>query len=115
MTLPAALAALTRLPGVRGALVVSREDGLVVLDALMEGVDGAAVAALTASLAARLRGVTAALGQPEGQLFHLAATEGSLLAVPAAGDLLVVAVAGPDGNAGELRLALLAAAAEAGA
>ena len=49
-----ALNGLTRVRGVRGALAVSRDDGLVVADALMEGVRGPAVAALTASLTKRL-------------------------------------------------------------
>ena len=107
------LAALTRIAGVRGVLIVSRDDGLVVADALMEDVDGAAVAALAASLAGRMRGVTAALGHPEPVLMHLAGTTGSLLAVPARSGLLIVAVASPDVNAGELRLGLLDAAGRA--
>jgi len=104
------LAALTRIVGVRGALIVSREDGLVVADALMEGVDGPAVAALAASLVRRMRGVTAALGHPEPVMMHLAGTSGSLLAAPGQSGLLIVAVAAPDVNAGELRLGLLDAA-----
>lgn len=107
------LVALTRIAGVRGVLVVSREDGLVVADALMEGVDGPAVAALAASLAGRMRGVTTALGQPEPVMMHLAGTSGSLLAAPGQGGLLIVAVAAPDVNAGELRLGLLDAAGRA--
>lgn len=107
------LAAITRLPGVRGALIVSREDGLVVADALMEGVDGAAVAALAASLAGRMRAVAAVLGQPEPVLLHLAASDGSLVSVPGGNGLLMVAVASPDVNAGELRLGLLDAAGRA--
>jgi predicted regulator of Ras-like GTPase activity (Roadblock/LC7/MglB family) len=107
------LAGLTRIAGVRGVLIVSGEDGLVVADALMEGVDGAAVAALAASLARRMRGVTAALGHPEPVMMHLAGTSGSLLAAPGQSGLLIVAVAAPDVNAGELRLGLLAAAGRA--
>ena len=57
MRLADTLAGLTRVPGVRGALIVSRDDGLVVADTLMEGINGAAVAALAASLAGRMRGV----------------------------------------------------------
>ncbi len=106
MSLPALLGVLTRVPGVRGALVVSAEDGLVVADALMEGVAGGAVAALAASLAARMTAVTGALGQDPPRLLHLEAAEGSLLAMPAAGGLLVVAVTGPDPNVGEVRLGL---------
>ncbi|HEU5220022.1 MAG TPA: roadblock/LC7 domain-containing protein [Gemmatimonadales bacterium] len=104
------LAALTRIAGVRGVLIVSRDDGLVVADALMEGVDGPAVAALAASLAGRMRGVTRALGHPEPVLMHLVGSGGSLLAAPGRSGLLIVAVAAPDVNAGELRLGLLDAA-----
>ena len=107
------LTALTRIAGVRGVLIVSRDDGLVVADALMEGVDGPAVAALAASLAGRMRTVTAALGHPEPELMHLAGASGSLLAAPGRSGLLIVAVASPDVNAGELRLGLLDAAGRA--
>jgi predicted regulator of Ras-like GTPase activity (Roadblock/LC7/MglB family) len=104
------LLVLTRIPGVRGALVVSSEDGLVVADALMEGVDGRAVAALTASLATRMRGVTGALGQPTPTLVQLQGTDGGFLAAYARSGLLVVAVTTPDVNVGEVRLGVLSVA-----
>lgn len=110
MSLSDALTDITRIPGVRGALVVSREDGLVVADALMEGVDGNAVAALAASLAARMRGVTTILGQPEPVLLVLGGTEGILLLAPGLSGLLLVAVAAAEVNVAELRLGVLAAA-----
>jgi predicted regulator of Ras-like GTPase activity (Roadblock/LC7/MglB family) len=110
VTLSAALDELTRQPGVRGALVVSAVDGLVVADALMEDVDGGAVAALTSSLLRRMRGVAVLLGQTAPQLVHLVGAEGSLLAAPAGEDLLVVAVARPEVNVGAVRLALRRAA-----
>lgn len=113
MSMREALSGLTRIVGVRGALLVSLEDGLVVAEALMEGVDGPAVAALAASLAARMRGVTRALLQPDPTLIHLEAAEGGLLATYAPEGLLVVAVTGRDVNVGEARLALRRAA-EAG-
>ena len=110
MSLDLALGDITRIPGVRGALVVSRDDGLVVADALMEDVDGGAVAALAASLAGRMRGVTTVLGQPEPVLLLLAGTEGILLLAPGQSGLLLVAVAGSEVNVAELRLGVLAAA-----
>jgi predicted regulator of Ras-like GTPase activity (Roadblock/LC7/MglB family) len=110
MSLAALLTELTRAHGVRGALVVSREDGIVVADALMEGVDGRAVAALAASLAERLAGVTRTLGQPEPLLWQLQASDGMLLGAPGGEGLLVVLVADAEVNAGELRLHLLRAA-----
>ena len=45
----------TRVAGIRGAMLVSESDGLVVAEALAEGLEGAAVAALAASLTLRLR------------------------------------------------------------
>lgn len=113
MKLGDSLTGLTRIPGVRGALIVSRDDGLVVADALMEGINGPAVAALAASLAGRMRGVTAALGQPEPVMMYLAGSGGTLLAAPGANGLLIVAVAAPDVNTGELRLSLLDAVTKA--
>lgn len=110
MNFPDLLGELTRIPGVRGALVVSREDGLVVADALMEHLDGRAVAALTASLAGRMAAVTDALGQPEPAIWQLQGSEGMLVAAPGSEGLLLVAVADSEVNAGELRLRLLSAA-----
>lgn len=110
MSLQDVLLGLTRIHGVRGALVVSLEDGLVVADALMEDVDGGAVAALAANLANRMTGVTAALGQSAPLLWQLQGAEGSLIAAPGSAGLLLVAVADPEVNAGELRLQLLQAA-----
>ena len=114
MSLTDMLSLLTRIPGVRGALIVSSEDGLVIADALMEGVDGRAVAALTASLAARMRGVTGALGQPTPALLHLQGTGGGFMAAYARSGVLVVAVTAPDVNAGEVRLGVLRVAERAG-
>jgi predicted regulator of Ras-like GTPase activity (Roadblock/LC7/MglB family) len=105
----AALDAVTRVRGVRGAMVVAGEDGLVVAESLMEGVRGNAVAALAASLAKRFRRAseTAACGLP---LFvHLQASEGSLLVTPAPTGMLVVVVAEADINVGLARLEMLKA------
>ncbi len=113
MSLRQLLDELTRIPGVRGALVVSREDGLVVADALMENVDGKAVAALAASLTGRMTGVTAALGQPEPVAWQLQGSDGMLFAAPGHEGLLIVAVADAEVNAGELRLRLLRVAGRA--
>ena len=110
MSLRELLGELIPLAGVRGALVVSRDDGLVVADALMEDIDGRAVAALAASLAERMAGVTRALGQPEPVAWQLQGSEGILLAAPARDGLLVVALADSEVNAAELRLRVLSAA-----
>ena len=110
MSLTESLAAVTRIPGVRGALIVSPQDGLVVAEALMEGLDGGAVAALVGRVAERLRGLAAQFGHPTPTGFSLEAAEGALLAAWAASGLLVVAVTAPDVNGGHVRLELLDAA-----
>jgi predicted regulator of Ras-like GTPase activity (Roadblock/LC7/MglB family) len=105
-----ALDRITRVRGVRGAMVVSAEDGLVVADALMEGIRGNAVAALAASLAARLGRAAAATGAGEQRFVHLAAERGALLLLPAAEGLLVVAVTDQQVNVGLARLEMQRAA-----
>ena len=106
----AALDAITRVRGVRGAMLVAADDGLVVAETLMEGVRGNAVAALAASLASRLRRAaeTAACGLP--QFLHLQASAGSLLVTPAPSAMLLVVVADADINVGLARLEMRKAA-----
>lgn len=105
-----ALDVVTRVRGVRGAMLVAGDDGLVVAEQLMEGIKGAAVAALAASLAARLRRAMEAAGVGPSVFWHLQCDHGALLVVPAASGILVVAVAEPDVNVGLVRLELLRAA-----
>jgi predicted regulator of Ras-like GTPase activity (Roadblock/LC7/MglB family) len=97
----------TRVRGVRGALLVAGEDGMVVTEAVMEGVRANAVAALTGSLARRVRRTADAAGLGFPQFVHLQATQGTICIVPAADGTLVVALADPEVNVGMLRLALL--------
>lgn len=104
-----ALDLITRVRGVRGAMLVSADDGLVVAEQLMEGIKGSAVAALAASLAGRLRRAMEAAGLGASVFWHLAADQGTLLVVPTASGILVVAVAEPDVNIGLVRLELLRA------
>jgi predicted regulator of Ras-like GTPase activity (Roadblock/LC7/MglB family) len=107
-----ALDMITRVRGVRGAMLVSAEDGLIVAEQLMEGIKGAAVAALAASLAGRLRRAMEAAGTGISVFWHLQAEQGALLVVPgseASGNVLVVAVTEPDVNIGLVRLELLRA------
>lgn len=103
----APLDSLTRLRGIRGAMVVAGQDGLVVSEALMSGVKGTALAALAANLAARVTEL-AGSGELGGTRFvHLQAQDGSLLVAPGASDLLLVAVAGRDVPLGLIRLEML--------
>ena len=114
-----ALDLITRVRGVRGAMLVSADDGIVVAEQLMEGIKGSAVAALAASLAGRLRRAMEAAGTGASVFWHLQGEQGALLVVPGgkASDgagggagILVVAVAEPDVNIGLVRLELLRAA-----
>lgn len=104
------LEGLTRVPGVRSAMLVSREDGLPVAEASREGVDAAAVAALTASLVARVHAAATAAGLRTPKSVHLETRGGGVLVVPVGGELALVAVADADANVGLLRLALRHAA-----
>lgn len=105
----AALDSVTRVRGVRGAMLVAGDDGLVVAESLMEGIRGNAVAALAASLAKRFRRAseTAAYGLP--QFIHLQASQGLLLAALAPSGMLLVVVAEADINVGLARLEMLRA------
>ena len=105
-----ALELVTRVRGVRGAMVVARADGLVVAEQLMEGIKGGAVAALAANLAGRLQRAMVAAGLGPSQFWHLQCDQGALLVVPAGEALLVVAVTEPEVNVGLVRLELLRAA-----
>lgn len=104
-----ALDAVTRVRGVRGAMVVSRDDGLVVADTLMEGVRGNAVAALTASLFQRVAATGATAGAGEARFVQMQADDGILLALAASDEVLVVAITDANVNVGLVRLELLRA------
>jgi len=101
------LEGLTRLRGIRGAMVVAAQDGLVVAESLMGGVKGPAVAAMAASLTARVADLSSRAGFGTPRLLHLQATDGSLLVAPGSSDLVLVAVAGRDVPLGLLRLEML--------
>ena len=105
-----ALDGITRVRGVRGALLVTDDDGLVVADAVMEGVRGDAVAALAASLATRMGKATVGAGIGEAHFLHLQSADGALLAMPAPDGVLVVVIAEKDVNVGLTRLEMLRAA-----
>ncbi|MDX2192120.1 MAG: roadblock/LC7 domain-containing protein [Gemmatimonadales bacterium] len=102
-----ALDRLTRVRGVRGALLVSTEDGLVVAEAIMEGVAAKPIAALAASTLTRLARAMPRAGLRAPQFVQLRAERGMMLAAPAGDDLLVVAIADPTVNVGLVRLELL--------
>ena len=98
---------ITQVPGVRGSLVVSSMDGLVVAERLMEGIDGRAIAALVASLTLRLVRATTAAGIEPPTFVHLRGSSGSVLAAPGRDEVVLVAVVTPDANLGRARLEML--------
>jgi predicted regulator of Ras-like GTPase activity (Roadblock/LC7/MglB family) len=105
-----ALDRVTRVPGVRGALIVTAADGLVVAEQLMDGVDGQAAAALTGSLVGRLTRTAESAGMRPPAFIHLRGDAGSVLAAPGPDGLVLVAVVGPNANLGLARLEMIEAA-----
>lgn len=101
------LDALTRLRGVRGAMVVSGADGVVVAESLMEGVKGRALAALTASLAARVAQLGGDAGGGTLRSFQLQASDGTLFAAPGGAGLLLVVLAEDAAPVGMVRVEML--------
>ena len=79
----ALLEPLTRLRGVRGAMVVAADDGVVVVDALMDGMKGKALAALAAALASRIVELTTKASFGPARFIQLQAAEASPSRVPA--------------------------------
>jgi predicted regulator of Ras-like GTPase activity (Roadblock/LC7/MglB family) len=111
MTTPTAvLERVNAVRGVRGTILVAADDGIVVAESLMQGVDGRAAAALVASLAMRLRRAAEAAGRRPPTFLQLQAERGAVLAAPCGMDLLLVAIVGADANVGLARLELLEAA-----
>ena len=99
----AALERLSRVPGVRGALIVDTDAGVPVVSELAADVDGSALAALAASLFKRTdRAIgTAAFGKLS--TLQLEAEDGHVIAGDA-GDLIVVAIAERQAQLGLVRL-----------
>lgn len=99
----------TRVRGVRGAMLVAADDGLVVAESLMEGVRGNAVAALAASLVKRMGNAARSSGAGSPQFVHLQGERGVLLSVPAPDGMVLVVIGEADLNVGLARLAMLRA------
>jgi len=103
----AALERVTQVPGVRGSLLISGTDGLVVAERLMDGIDGRAIAALAASLLQRLGRATMGAGMQLPSFVQLRGNAGSVLAAPGRDDQVLVALVGLDANLGLARLEML--------
>lgn len=104
---------LGRIPGVRGAFVVSTEDGLVVDGRFNVDVRAPAVAALAAKLFNRARRSVDAAGFGAVRFVQLDADEGKMI-VAGRGGLILVAVADPRVNPGRARLEVMRTAEELG-
>ncbi len=100
------LTEVTRVAGVRGAVVVAGDDGLVVQQAAVEGIEPADVAALAAAVARRAGELLDGLGTGPVRLCTLAAEHGTVLAAQGSDGLWLVAVTEPDAELGRLRLLL---------
>ena len=92
--------------GVRGALIVSADDGLVIAESAMVGLETADVAALAASLVQRALRVTRVANDSPPTSVRLSAEGGTLIAVAGAQPLWLVAIAEPSAELGRLRLLL---------
>jgi predicted regulator of Ras-like GTPase activity (Roadblock/LC7/MglB family) len=88
-------------------LVVTADDGMIVADALIEGVRGNAIAALAASLAMRFGEAARTMGVGMPHFLQLQAAVGTLLVVPGPSGVLVVVVGDRELNVGLARLEML--------
>ena len=100
------LADVTAISGVRGAVVVAAEDGLVVHEAAVDGLDTADVAALASVVVRRGEAVAAATGDDQVRLCTLSAERGTVIAAQGGMGLWLVAITEPDAELGRLRLLL---------
>lgn len=96
----------TAIDGVRGAIVVTAEDGLVVHEAAMEGLETGDVAALASVVVRRAEAIATASGDSEVRLCTLSAEKGIVIAAQGEHGLWLVAVTEPDVELGRLRLML---------
>ncbi|HSJ24401.1 MAG TPA: roadblock/LC7 domain-containing protein [Longimicrobiales bacterium] len=102
-TFGAVVEQLSRIPGVRGAVIAEKDAGVAVVQELAEGVNGNALAALAASLFRRTAHAGRASGFGAVSLVQLEAAGGHLLAVEA-GELVLVVVAEQGAQLGLIRL-----------
>ena len=98
----AAVERLSRVAGVRGALLVDGEAGVPVVSELREGVNETAVAALAASLFRRTAAASRTADFGRLNTLQLEADGGHVVAVDA-GELILVVVAEQDAQLGMVR------------
>lgn len=97
---------ITGIMGVRGALIVSADDGLVVAESAMDGLETTDVAAFAAALISRAQRTAHAMRCAPPTRVHVSAESGTLFAVAGAEPLWLVAVADTSVELGRLRLLL---------
>jgi predicted regulator of Ras-like GTPase activity (Roadblock/LC7/MglB family) len=102
----AVLDALIRQRGVRGSLVVSANDGIIIDSNLQFGQAGDRIAALAASLYRKARKSAAAAGLGATGFMQLEAEDGRICAL-GGDEILLVVVAEPTANVGLIRVELL--------
>lgn len=98
-----AIARLSRVVGVEGALVAEAAAGVPVAAELANGVDGNAVAALAASMYRRAERAAETGGFDMLRSLQLEAAGGHVVIAPA-GEVLVIAVAASDAQLGLVRV-----------
>lgn len=98
-----ALDRLSRVSGVRGALIVETDAGVPVLAELAQGVEGGAVSALASSLFRRTDKAAGTANFGRVRTLQMEAEEGHVI-VANGGDLLVVVVAEKNAQLGQVRL-----------
>lgn len=97
---------ITGIIGVRGALIVSADDGLVVAESAMDGLETTDVAAFAASLISRAQRTAVAMRSAPPTRLHLTAESGTVFAVAGSDPLWLVAVTDTSIELGRLRLLL---------
>lgn len=98
-----ALDRLSRVAGVRGAMLVDSHAGVPIVAEMAEGVSGAAVAAMAASLVKRSAKAANAAKFGALQTIQLEADDGHLI-VANQGEIIAVAVTRPDAQLGLVRV-----------
>lgn len=100
---------LSRVPGVRGALVVLADAGVPVVEELQPDVASAAVAALAAALFRRTSLAVESADFGALETLHLEA-EGGQVVIGGAGELIVIALIDNDAQIGRARIEVARAA-----
>ncbi len=96
----------TAVPGVRGAVLVSVDDGLVIAESAMDTLPTAEVAALASALVQRTLRVSAAAAHRPPHSVRVSGDTGTLMAFAADDALWLVAVVDSSAEIGRLRLVL---------